>query len=90
MAVFSYENFCHFSSQKFDKHSSCLYTVYADLFVVYDMFAQELRTDNTSGLSNTKEYIVLHHTATDAHSLQGVLRHLTKGPVSCHYVIDTS
>ncbi len=51
------------------------------------MITKQLQTSNTSGLTNTKEYIVLHHTGTS--SLQSTLRTLTTGKVSCHYVIDT-
>ena len=53
------------------------------------MIIQHLQTKNTSGLGNTKEYIVLHHTGTGEGSLQGVLRTLQHGTVSAHYVIDT-
>jgi N-acetyl-anhydromuramyl-L-alanine amidase AmpD len=53
------------------------------------MIAQRLQTKNTSGLGNTKEYIVLHHTGTGESSLQWVLRTFQSGPVSAHYVIDT-
>ncbi len=53
------------------------------------MITQHLQTKNTSGLGNTKEYIVLHHTGTGEGSLQGVLRRLQQGTVSAHYVIDT-
>lgn len=53
------------------------------------MITQHLQTKNTSGLGNTKEYIVLHHTGTGEDSLQGVLRRLQQGTVSAHYVIDT-
>lgn len=56
---------------------------------MHGMTLQQLHTANTSGLTNTKEYIVLHHTATGLGSLQSALRTLTVGKVSCHYVIDT-
>gem|GEM_PF-4796532 len=56
---------------------------------IVGMIIQHLQTKNTSGLGNTKEYIVLHHTGTGEGSLQGVLRTLQHGTVSAHYVIDT-
>ncbi len=53
------------------------------------MIREHLSTKNSSGLGNTKEYIVLHHTGTGEGSLSGVLRRLQHGTVSAHYVIDT-
>lgn len=54
------------------------------------MISQHLQTKNTSGLGNTKEYIVLHHTWTGEGSLQWVLRTFQHWAVSAHYVIDTN
>lgn len=53
------------------------------------MIREHLSTKNSSGLGNSKEYIVLHHTGTGEGSLPGVLRRLQQGTVSAHYVIDT-
>jgi hypothetical protein len=53
------------------------------------MIRDRLITKNSSGLGNTKEYIVLHHTGTLEGSLPSVLRTLQQGTVSAHYVIDT-
>jgi len=53
------------------------------------MIRDRLITKNSSGLGNTKEYIVLHHTGTLEGSLSSVLRTLQQGTVSAHYVIDT-
>jgi len=47
-------------------------------------------TKNTSGKSNTKEYIILHHTATWYWSLKGVLNHFVNWSASCHYIVDTN
>jgi len=60
--------------------------LYLQLFA---MIRERLSTKNSSGLGNTKEYIVLHHTGTGEGSLSGVLRRLQYGTVSAHYVIDT-
>lgn len=51
---------------------------------------QNYTTANTSGKGNTKEYIILHHTATGRDSVQGVINHFLYGPVSCHYTVDTN
>jgi N-acetylmuramoyl-L-alanine amidase len=53
------------------------------------MITQQLQTKNASGLGNTKEYIVLHHTWTGEGSLPWVLRTLQHGTVSAHYMVDT-
>lgn len=53
-------------------------------------FKRKLFTNNKSKGTNTKEYIVLHHTATQEGSIEGVLKTLTVGPVSVHYVVDTN
>jgi len=53
-------------------------------------FKQTLFTSNKSKGTNTCEYILLHHTATKEGSIQGVLKTLTVGAVSCHYVVDTN
>lgn len=51
---------------------------------------QKLFTSNKSKGVNTCDYIVLHHTATSEGSIAWVLRTLTVGMVSCHYVVDTN
>lgn len=51
---------------------------------------QKLFTSNKSLGVNSCEYIILHHTATAEESIQGVLKTLTVGKVSCHYVVDTN
>ena len=51
---------------------------------------QKLFTSNKSKGINTCDYTVLHHTATAEGSIAGVLRTLTVGAVSCHYVVDTN
>lgn len=61
-------------------------TFYLELLA---MIRQHLSTKNRSGLGNTKDYIVLHHTGTGEGSLSGVLGRLQHGTVSAHYVIDT-
>lgn len=53
-------------------------------------YKQEFQTNNKTPWINTKEFIILHHAATSENSLQGVLKTLTIGAVSCHYVIDTT
>ena len=53
-------------------------------------YKQHLVTTNTSWSTNTKEYIVLHHTWTWYNTIRGVLSRLTTGPVSAHYVVDTN
>lgn len=54
------------------------------------MIKQKLATQNKSSGTNTREYIVLHHTATREGSIRGVLNTLTVGKVSCHFVVDTN
>ncbi len=53
---------------------------------------QQLTTSNTSWKWNTKEYIVLHHTASWYDSINWVLNWFknTQAQVSAHYVIDTN
>lgn len=53
-------------------------------------YKQHLSTANASAGSNTCQYIILHHTATGEGTIKGVLRTLTVGKVSCHYVVDTN
>lgn len=54
------------------------------------IYKETLETKNLSKGTNSKEFIILHHTATGEGSIKGVLRTLTVGAVSCHYVIDTN
>jgi N-acetylmuramoyl-L-alanine amidase len=54
------------------------------------IFKQVFDTANKTPGINTDKYIILHHTATVEGTIKGVLRQLTTGPVSCHYVIDTN
>ena len=54
------------------------------------MYKQELKTNNKSIWKNTRQYIVLHHTATGENSINWVLKTLTVWKVSCHYVINTN
>ena len=54
------------------------------------IFKEKLATKNVSKGVNSKEFIILHHTATAEGSIKGVLRTLTVGAVSVHYVIDTN
>ena len=54
------------------------------------MIKEALQTKNKSPWKNTCEYIVLHHTATKEGTIKWVLRQLTVGPVSCHFVVDTN
>lgn len=51
-------------------------------------FKQVLQTKNITPWINTKEFIVLHHTATQEWTIKWVLNTLTTWAVSCHYVID--
>jgi len=51
---------------------------------------KKYNTPNTSGTSNTKEYIVLHHTGTGRNSINWVINWFTTWPVSAHYVVDTN
>jgi N-acetyl-anhydromuramyl-L-alanine amidase AmpD len=57
-------------------------------------YKAHLSTQNKSSGTNTCEYIVLHHTATQEGSIQGVLKTLTVSTwdkaVSVHYVVDTN
>lgn len=47
------------------------------------------KTKNTSGLSNSREYIVVHHTATKEGTAQGVINWFVNGDrASCHYLVD--
>lgn len=72
--------------------SSLLAILRYSFFFIFagSMIREHLHTSNTSGQTNSKEYIVLHHTGTSWGSIRGVLNHLTTWPVSCHYVIDTN
>lgn len=45
---------------------------------------------NRSPGINTCDYIILHHTATWEGTLKWVIRWLTVGKASCHYVVDTN
>ena len=48
-------------------------------------------TNNFRSGTNTKEYIMLHHTATGEGTLQGIINAFTTGnQVSAHYIIDTN
>lgn len=53
-------------------------------------FKATLSTANVTKGTNSKQYIVLHHTATKEGSIKGVLSTLTKGAVSCHFVVDAN
>lgn len=53
-------------------------------------FKQTFETKNKSKGKNLKKYIVIHHTATPEWSVKGVIRTLTTGAVSCHFVVDTT
>lgn len=53
-------------------------------------FKKVLATKNITPGINTCEYIILHHTASWEGSINGILRTLTTGWVSCHFVIDTN
>lgn len=52
------------------------------------MYKQEFQTSNKSKWVNSREFIIIHHTATKHWTINGVLRTLTVGNVSCHYVVD--
>ena len=54
------------------------------------MIKQKLTTKNKSSGTNTREYVVLHHTGTKDGTIRGVLNTLTTGAVSCHFVVDTN
>ena len=49
-----------------------------------------LQTKNKTAGVNTCQFIVLHHTWTGEWTIKGNLNALTKGAVSCHYVVDTT
>lgn len=49
-----------------------------------------LTTQNKFNGTNTRQFIILHHTATGEGSIEWVLKTLTVGEVSCHYVVDTN
>lgn len=51
---------------------------------------QHLTTKNKTRGTNTREYIVLHHTATKDGTIKWVINQLTVWPVSCHYIVDTN
>lgn len=53
-------------------------------------FKRSLTTNNRTPGVNSKKYILLHHTATGEGTINGVLNTLTKGSVSCHFVVDTN
>lgn len=53
-------------------------------------YKKELKTANKSPWKNTREYIIVHHTATRAGSINSVLNTLTKWSVSAHYVVDVN
>lgn len=47
----------------------------------------------SKGVVNTCEYIIVHHTATPAGTLQGCIDGLlgtrdSSNPVSCHFIVD--
>lgn len=54
------------------------------------IYKQRLTTQNKSNWTNTKQFIIVHHTGSDEWSIKGVLSTLTVWKVSCHYVIDTN
>lgn len=55
------------------------------------MIKKKLQTKNKYKWTNTCEYIILHHTATQEGTLQGVLNAFTwSRKVSAHYVVDTN
>lgn len=54
------------------------------------MYKAQLKTANKSPWKNTREYIIVHHTATRAWSVKSVLNTLTKWSVSAHYVVDVN
>lgn len=53
-------------------------------------FKQSLTTANKTPWVNTKEFIIVHHTWTVDGTIKWVLSTLTKGNVSCHFVVDTN
>ena len=85
-------NVLYFFVLKFDTEIFFCYNPYVNsIFIsqICAMIREHFTTTKTSWLGNTKEYIVLHHTATGEWSLAGVLRTFQHGAVSAHYVIDT-
>lgn len=54
------------------------------------MIKKQYSTNNVTRWTNSKEYIIVHHTWTDRFTLNWVIRTLTTWRVSCHYVIDTN
>lgn len=54
------------------------------------MYKTELQTKNITPWKNTRQFIILHHTATWYNTINWVLNTLTKWTVSCHYVVDTN
>jgi len=53
-------------------------------------YKQILNTNNKTAGINTCQFIILHHTATAENSINGVIKTLTVGNVSCHYIVDTN
>jgi N-acetyl-anhydromuramyl-L-alanine amidase AmpD len=51
-------------------------------------FKTTLQTTQKSRGTNTKEFIIVHHTATGSGTIKGVLNQLTN-VLSCHFVVDT-
>ena len=50
---------------------------------------QHFTTPNTSGLKNSCTYIMLHHTATGAGTVQSIMNSRKKPwGLSCHYIVD--
>lgn len=52
-------------------------------------FKQTLETKNKTKGVNSKQFIILHHTATGEGTIKGVLNQLTN-VLSCHFVVDTN
>ena len=52
------------------------------------IYKQELITKNVTPGTNTRQFIIVHDTATNEWSVNWVLKTLTTWKVSCHYVID--
>ena len=51
-------------------------------------FKATLQTTQKTHGTNTKEFIIVHHTATGSGTIKGVLNQLTN-VLSCHFVVDT-
>lgn len=51
-------------------------------------FKQTLTTKNITPWTNTKEYIIVHHTGTPQGTIAGNIKALTTGAVSCHFIVD--